>query len=710
MIRLNPESHFYSEQITFSQGTQESFGPVNGNEANQFRTTASFTAVGTVKAYTICAGQVFIQPSEESGKINLILRPYRQPINGVSIKYFIYRGLNKNDFLQSDTTKLLGHNALGSASEFMNVIWEQLKKFNDWTNAQADAQDFLSKWIGFDTDNQPADSLIDDYFFMANSLVDDTSEELKSFEFPIIKRGVHLGNFTGTYGLDIVLSDGDYKPLSSDTGFNFDLAFARAEENILDVQNLPTGTSEKQYRETIFSFMDPAAYYGLHVDNGTLWIREGDAEVKREGQIIYDDLISKFHTKNNAYIYIQGNLGRSYNFYGDYDNLSETDELFKLGITDTAVNITDYTTNGWPVIIQNQAQTHTEDFNKLYLKFAIANQSPLCYGQMANLEEAAENNFLIQSQLLPEPTGSDGTVDTNYFTKPILVSIPATSGTGDRFNISTYVKLIYLGADLTAIETLESGEEELHPIKAIDTIFNPVHIAQRFSDQDQETISWSVSHRNNLVETSQISEQNSSRIVTQTKIIADKLVYKEGEEELIQDRVIYETQMVEGVGEGLFSRSNVATNSSSAGNIPFDREKNNFYRLGEPYYMETEVFNDGTDSVTGIRLKNYDGNLSLTKFLLGLTKFENDQIVTLIELNNLKNTNLFFEKVFKGESYTSFNLIIIGENNNNELNLHRITEDIQIYTIDNKLFYSSSFSKDMSLFNALSEIIPDFNL
>ena len=45
---------------------------------------------------------VLVQPqTNDASKVNLILRPYIQPINGLNIKYFIYRGLNLSDFFSS---------------------------------------------------------------------------------------------------------------------------------------------------------------------------------------------------------------------------------------------------------------------------------------------------------------------------------------------------------------------------------------------------------------------------------------------------------------------------------------------------------------------------------------------------------------------------------------------------------------------------------
>ncbi|WP_136468736.1 hypothetical protein [Flagellimonas onchidii] len=305
---LRPESYFFSES-TVVQTPGQVFGPVVGNESTQYRTTAKFTTASDIKAYAICAGQVFLQPHTDTTKVNLVLRPYRQPINGLAIKYFVYRGLKKTDFIPSGDTNLVSHSQVGTATSFIQLLWSQLKTFNDWTDAEADAETFLAKWIGYDPVNQAANTLIDDYFFAADAYGDENNETIKSFEFPMVPRGTHLGNFTGDYGLDIVLSDGDYKSLTSSTGFQFDLAYARTAENILDTTQLPTGYIEKQYREAITHFMDPAAFWGLHYENGTIWVNESGTAVKKNGQAIYDDVVANFATKNTVYLHLQGIWG-----------------------------------------------------------------------------------------------------------------------------------------------------------------------------------------------------------------------------------------------------------------------------------------------------------------------------------------------------------------------------------------------------------------
>lgn len=721
MSDLKPKSYFFTQLTSSVQTEGQIFGPVVGSETTQFRTTAKFTAVSDVKAYAICTGQVFIQPGETVGTINLILRPYRQPVKGMAIKYFIYRGLKKTDFIPSGNTNLIAYENLENASGFINVIWEQLKKFNDWDNDEAENQVFPAKWIGYDPDNQPEESEIDDYFFAANAVADDNDEELKPFEFPIIKAGTHLGDFSGEYGLDIVLSDGDYKPLSSDTGFQFNLAYARVSEGIINTQNLPTNTTEKQYREAVFNFMAPAAYYGLHYTGGKVFVANGaEAHDIKEGQAIYVEILDNFATKNNVYIYLQNHLGRSYNYYDNYTNISTTGGVLKSGIDIDSLQTILPTTHNWPLLIQNETQNHSENTNTIYIQFAVGNQTPLCFGQIGKLV-GAENNFLVTNQLLPiQPEPVNGQVaEINIFSQPVSLVIPAIAGTGDiRNNITSYAKLIYSGANLIATELVDSNPIE-HQIKTIDTLFNPIHIAPRFANPDQDVISWCISHKNSLIDTTLINNSNTSKIVTQTKVVYDKLAYRENEEVFIQDRVIYETQLIEGIGKGLFARSNSSTSSYNAGSIIFSNESNNFYLVSQPYFFLTKVFTDSTLLIKGLTIHNTDVNSNINNYVLGLDKNENDILKGLIDSNILVNSYIYLKNILnndndfitskEGINYKKYNIGITSEDVSGNLIIIYPEENINVYTIDSSLFFSREYGLHMPDL-AINELVSNFEI
>ena len=82
--KLHPQSHFYIGGNDFSQSAEQAFGALNNA---QFRTTTTISFSGGKNIYALCNGTVFLQPqSSDSNKVNLILRPFKQPIKGINIK------------------------------------------------------------------------------------------------------------------------------------------------------------------------------------------------------------------------------------------------------------------------------------------------------------------------------------------------------------------------------------------------------------------------------------------------------------------------------------------------------------------------------------------------------------------------------------------------------------------------------------------------
>ena len=114
------QSHFFIEPGGFTQSETQAFGPVS---STKFNLTSRFSLISPQKAYSICKGVVLVQPQEDlnNGKVNLILRPYKQPFPGLNIKYFIYRGLRKSDFFIKDGEyKVIAES--GQTSDFITKI------------------------------------------------------------------------------------------------------------------------------------------------------------------------------------------------------------------------------------------------------------------------------------------------------------------------------------------------------------------------------------------------------------------------------------------------------------------------------------------------------------------------------------------------------------------------------------------------------------
>ena len=687
------DSHFFiATNSGVSQSSNEAFGPVLSNETTQYRVTSKFSATGDTAAYAAFTAQVFLQPSTETDKVNLILRPYKQPIKGLDIKYFIYRGLKKTDFIPSGNDDLVSFTQKDTASGFIKILWEQLVSFD----SKASANPFKAKWIGYDPENQLPDTFIDDYFFAADAFADQDNESIKPFEFPIIPKGTHLGHFKGNFGLDVVLSDGDYKALTSNTGFQFNLAYARATESTIDIAATPTGYAEKQYREAIHHFMDPAAFWGLHVnDESTVKIKEATDSNILKGQQIYEKVISKFATKNNVYLHIQGHLGRSYNYYDSYG------ETIKLG--DTVATITDreYKTKAWPILIYNEAQTHDNEVNTIFLQLKYDEAAnPLLYGEVATMSDEAENNFLVADQLIPKISETEEVVVLDFYTNSLEINVPAFGNSSNKLNGSNYVKLLYQGSEL------EVADADIYlPIKMIDSLFRPLHIESRFESVSEDVISWTNSFESKLFKI------NTSNIVSQNKIIFDKISYQDQGSLQIQDRVIFETKLLAKLEDELSTDSITISSSENAGIIPFSKEVNNSYQLTPPYIINLDIFSNSNQTITSLSIGVANEQVKIDKFILGLDLEEFDFIKNKISEENIKNPSVFFYKDEENSqsSLKQYSIKILGETQNSELVFLDTDEVITIFSVDTQFFFTKKFSERVAL-KEDNILIPDFTL
>ncbi|MEN1786201.1 MAG: hypothetical protein AAGF77_13855 [Bacteroidota bacterium] len=704
ITELAAKSYFFAavSQMT-PQNTAQAFGPVVGAESNQYRLSSIFNTSAALKAYAVCTGQVFLQPHVDNTKINLILRPYRQPMRGVPIKYFVYRGLRKTDFIPSGNTVLVPHSALGMASEFMQTIWNQLKNYNGWTNAEADGQDFLARWIGYDPTNQSSTTLIDDYFFAADAYDDNNAETLKPYELTIIAAGTHLGDFIGDYALDVVLSNGDYKEGKSNTGFTLDLAYARAAESILDIAQLPSGYAEKQYREAVTMFMDATAYYGLHVTGGKVMVQQGADTVTKKEQSIYDDLLTVFANKNRVYVHIQGHLGRSYDYYRAYSDRLGNNAVLKMGTSAATLEVVPYPEHQWPVIMVDTPQKQDTPYNQLVLQLVYDTEGTvIARAQTGRFSDEAENNFLTAANLLPEVTiGEDGTPLDNY-TNPITLWVPAVAVSGNRPSICTYVKLLYQGVDLTVADT-KDGEPVAELVKPIDTLFGPVDAKQRLASVSKEVISWSTLQQPQLLNTRTIDVDGpENHLAVQQRKVANKLAYGP-DNKTVLNTVIYETFLLQGIGEGLPVNSTPNTATTEANSFPFVPKDNNSYTLAPPLFYSTTGFTDFDVTVNGLRLQS-EGKEYPNKFVVGLTQKQYLALNALLEDLKLVNSRFFFKLILEEESplisqqgvaYFKFQIGVLGENGQGLPEIHFPQNAIAVYTLDHLVFFSAPFSEHM---------------
>jgi len=679
---LKPESYFFiQKENSFTQDSTGKFGITGTGETSKFRTTSKISYSG--KVFTICQGQIFVQPNAGSqDKVNIILKPFSQPIKGLAIKYIIYRGLNKNNVFTSDGKVVA---KAPDNTGFVEELWKDFEKFNPGVTV------FPQEYIGYPAaqpqsgQEQKLDDLIDDYFFKMTKANEPETQKF-AFELPLIQGGTYLGNVNGTLGVDIVLNEGDFTINNDPNPFKLNLEFARSADHVMDPALGNSDFKKKLIRESATWFIDIAAFYGLHIQGkGKIKIQETSVLENRDD--IYN-VIKNFATINTVYLYIQSNRQRSYNFYGNYQLSANNENNIKIGTKSENLLEKKFGTEGWPV---------EEIVNKSSLKcslFTDNNISAGMYVKMGFLDSTTEHEdyFLRNQNLLKEDNADNYTNDFGL----------TFSQTTDNKPISSFVQLIYEGAQLP-VKEIDSGtqEETTRYMKDIDDVFGLIDAEPKMKAKSNTELHYVIDQ--NLLLINFENKAGGQDIATITTKRTEDLIIKDDNE--TEKRLTYETllnNIRQNTGSFFESRSAYNDNSNS-GTLSFSKGQNNFYKPEKPYYLQTEIFTgfDG-NTITGLSLQVSDGTLPSKKFL-GITKDENDKITTLISDHLLNNPKFFFKNELddeqsyytssEGVEYWRYSLCVIGENQNEELKFYEPADKVYVTTIDQMIFASDEYSK-----------------
>jgi hypothetical protein len=391
VILPKPQSHFFMDLTNLSTES-ESFGPVGTSDAERqkkFRITSKFDLGGadvTKHAYAVVSGLLFVcRHGNSTDKVNVFLKPSTGMVCdiGIKIKYFVYRGIQKSDLCgeitQNNLNTVIKPNQAGTS--LIRRVWDEFLEFNFPENQNADNHTILASQLGFDVESTPTDpNQLINLRFKNNSNFEETDA------MALVNRGEKIGVFKETSGFEIVLDYGDSEFEKTETGFQLDIRYAVAKECIFNlntdsnqnssdiVGNIPSdnSVSEKIFRENIFHFMDPAAFYGAHVtginssDNeGKIFYGSfmesnppGSATSYNTKADIYTNIVQKFLNQTKIYLYILGKRGRSFNFYN-----SVTAPI--------SINTQPqpYATNGWPIKILDTANVQQSQYASFDLLF-----------------------------------------------------------------------------------------------------------------------------------------------------------------------------------------------------------------------------------------------------------------------------------------------------------------------------------------------------
>ncbi|QTD39016.1 hypothetical protein JL193_07140 [Polaribacter batillariae] len=710
VAKLQSQSHFFIQGNNFIQTPEQSFGAIS---ENQFRTTASVSFSEDKEIYALCKGVVFLQPQTGNDtKVNLILKPFKQPINGINIKYIIYRGLNKSDFINTATNpiQIKGKNT-PDPSGFITYLWSEFEKFYGVEDGGI-APDFLANFIGFPTSTaelevQTDSSLIDQYFYkIAEFFENETAEEKpeSAYEFPMVERGLHLGNATDQIGIDIILNNGDYTIEETETNknpFQLNLAYARADFYTLDTSTQPTDFNKKRIKEAATKFLDIAAFYGLQANGaGKLYIDNTTAPLITKETIA--TRLENFHTKNNFYLYIQSNRQRSYNFYENYIHPENTNAL-KIGATVSNVQETTFGTLGWPIHVLNNSQDVATENNTITFQLITDNyQDAALFTQIGVINSAHENNFVRNINLLQEPLDDPAVIiDTNY-TQPITLITPSIA----ENTIASFAQIIYEGKEFfveSFVPPPEAGEDpaipEVHALKDIDDVFGLLNAKGLFTTSNNNQLPTVVSEDLQIINFPNTS--NSKDIGTiKHKKIEDRL--QTVDESTYINRVTYETLLDKiKISNPVISKKNTINIDAVTGMFHNQQQSEN-YNPKSPYFFSFVSLNIFKKEIIGLLLKT-NANDTPTKIILGLTKNQSLKLENLVKDNTLNNAKIFFKnKNIKedyyhisesGIKYKQYALNVIGEDADGNLKIYEPNEELLVYTLDGYAYASNEYAK-----------------
>ncbi|CAC9975537.1 hypothetical protein [Flavobacterium panici] len=698
---MSSQSHFFVESGGFTQSREQAFGPQSSTE---FNLTSKFSLGSPKKAYAICKGVVLVQPQTGSpDKVNLILRPYKQPFPGLNIKYFIYRGLQRSDFFTAgENPKIISNTA--QTSDFINKINIDFDDFYAG-NTAIEKPLFLASYIGYD-EEKPLATPLSDFFFKESKFktIDNVLKEEDTFELPLIDSGKTLGYFSGGVnvecGIDVVLNYGDYKHNFDNGEFKFDLEYARKAFASISITE-GTQYQQKLLREQSIQFIDIAAFYGLFVPQDSVDVVSAGTKTTKKGVEIFNSVINNFFTKNYWYIYIQSDRTRSYDFYGNY-KIADGPENLKTGLLANSEGIVPmtavtYGTDGWPILIDKQEQANTVTTNNLYLQFTTDNNNNTSfYGQIANVANAQKDNF-INADGLRLPPDEEG----NYadLTSAIQLTTPAYQGK----NIASLNILLYQGK-VNTYKAREILDENGDPIvingqaNFFDDVFSLLKAEPLLKLNSDNSYSRMTSEKLNLINEFYDKKQQGISIV-QTLTVND--VIETGiEEPSTVARVTYLTEAGDVMNNAVSATGSTTPDTKTTASASGAVTKSKTYQLPDPYYYNLKLFTDSTQTITGLELKTLDGSTP-NKIILGLTKEENDAIKALIT-NDIKNPRLFFIDLFEDGNelispedikYQKYKVAIVAENTNGETELSEPEKTVFAYSLDRNYHFSKGYSE-----------------
>jgi hypothetical protein len=419
------------------------FGPNPNNPTILFEVSTQFQLTNQCKTFACQDGLMIIQQSSVNpALVNVILKPKEElKIPFGQIKYFVYRGLSKDSFISGTN---ITPQATGN-SEFIARFWV------DWNQYKISHPTLPNPGPeSFGYDNSLSSSLDIEKIY--------DNSQVNNIRPIYVKEGEWIGNFgtSSPISFEVVV----------DTNNIFNLDFLRADMHQIDVTSL-WGLDIRAKREQILSFIDPAAFFGLHYDEGvsvsTYTGTVKTTENKKQNDL-YISLISKFTNKNCVYLDIRSEKGYSYNFYQNYGNASGKN--IKVGSSVVTPAEETYEWYSCPLIMINSPLSTTEDKNNIKINLRIDdNTKPILFCEDTTVLANNQSDPFIKETNILNGTTIDWSKDLDFV-------FPNTGTSASKDSVAYYIRLYYFRQEYNPA----SPDTVLKNEKYFDSAFCPIDL------------------------------------------------------------------------------------------------------------------------------------------------------------------------------------------------------------------------------------------
>ncbi|QFG54456.1 hypothetical protein [Chryseobacterium sp.] len=648
----SPSSYFFTD-IGFTQYTDtaytvldpafKSFGQL---DSNTFQITTTFK--GALNAFAVAKGTVLIARQEgTTDKINILLRPTGDIGLGIKIKYFVYRGIDASHYFKNfPSTPSVKET---SSLEFIINAWDAFTEFNESTGDLAASQiGLIDASSGINTD------VLKKYF------------KKGGYNLLRVDGGSPLGNFaTDSGGFEIVLDEGDFLQQNSDTGLVFTDKFATAKESVLKANGNNSDTKifggnvstvdAKIFKENIFKFLDPAAFYGSHVTNNATNANTGSICLKgttvsySSMNDIYNQFIKKFKNRFITYFYVKGNRNRNLNFYNTTIN--------SLKINGSVQNLA---TALWPVLSFDSVANRSIEITDLKIEDSLYSSTLL--------KAASALSIPKEDYLFTKVTGT-------YTCNLPFINI---SGSNKVYSSFTY---LFFNGSTTNIN---------------DNFFGPVDLNSIFEQADftAKKIA-TVNHLRPI-----LVRQNEDVGHYSTKVILDGYISDSDPINIPTDPAILAKTLRTYVIFPQNTSVQLATNSKilNAGYYGLfntsDEYCKKIYGAGEIW---KGIIKDGTVEIKSLLFRRKDNDYEMPIYQLGISQLDYNKLVDRsIDPTNIDSnaTNMFFcfknESIDPNGSFLKYSLQIRYDKANGTT--AETKASVTVYTIDGYFFFTKDYS------------------